>query len=1230
MKWTAQQQSAIEDRGRSVIVSAAAGSGKTAVLVERLLEILSDTNAETRVRAEDIVVVTFTNDAAAQMKQRLYTALSEAMNRLGEDADEEQYSWLLQQQSALANANISTINAFCFDLIRENADICGVSPQFRVAEPAEEGIYIRRAMQTVLEHWSRTRREDMEQLFTFFCAKSDEELEHVILAVADYMKSLAFPEHWAEKAKAVCSDTDAVLEMIRNALCSELSQVLALVGESTPFAEHAYTGKGENKFLTVLTEDRENLTFHLNFLRTAEREHLLDSPLVHQVEFSRFPGIRKDVEAHSKAVFQQFREIYKKKYQKAVKTFLQPLRYLREDMRVQQIIIPLLLEITQDFRQEMFEEKKRRNSLSFDDGERLALSLLGSMDADGRIVRTELGEMLSRRFSLVMVDEYQDCNNKQDCLFKLLSRNCTSTENGLRYGENAFLVGDVKQSIYSFRQANPRNFMDALHDSTPLAECSEGDIARIYLNQNFRSSEGVIACVNALFRCVMTEACGEVTYDANEFLYFGAEHYKDKPETQTAFLLTGAADPDAAGDAQAECTAARILEMLENGTPVYDRDGSVRPCCPQDFCILLRTKETAAFVKALADRGIPASGEEQPEFFTRPEIRRIYNLLRVLDNPLTDISMAGILVSPIYGFTMEDLAELKIHGRRKRIYLQIRAFLDACEADEELRDSSLSLFHKCKAFMASFERMRLDADALPLETLLLHIYDETDLLSLQSLYEDAQLRRSNLQTFVRLAQSYRTNADLNAQSGLGSWLRYLDHIADKNPEIESQPQTAEDCVKIKTIHKSKGLEYPFVFLVHPERSFSNIPTRDVLHLDEEGLLGLRMIDRTKYSKSATAVYHYLLSDILRKQKSEEMRLFYVALTRPQQRLFLVMDREECLHFCRGAYKPKPEKEDVLMMAMLLDACPQAVTHLAGTASSMQDWILQFLLSCREGEYLLHALTTGEDCCSELAEYIVMDAEPVLQEEMPAPACVEASADAELLDLMQHQLAFRYESRQSELVSKYSVTALSHPDTEQQLAMPQFMQKSGSGSRLQGAQRGTAVHKMLQYMDFSAAAEDPEAELHRLQKTGCLTDAEAEALKPEKLSVFFTSDLYQRIAASERVEKEWQFFVEIGDLALPEDSGLHRNYAGTDGILIGTMDLLFREADGWVLVDYKTDYVRKPEELTEKYSMQLALYQKAAERILGEPVREAYLYSFTLDCAIRVELEKVDFCMEDRT
>lgn len=303
---------------------------------------------------------------------------------------------------------------------------------------------------------------------------------------------------------------------------------------------------------------------------------------------------------------------------------------------------------------------------------------------------------------------------------------------------------------------------------------------------------------------------------------------------------------------------------------------------------------------------------------------------------------------------------------------------------------------------------------------------------------------------------------------------------------------------------------------------------------------------------------------------------------------------------------------------------------------MLEWLLQYLLSCNEAQFLQYALETNSSCHSAFVEYLVCNAEKahaIEEEPKQRPAVIEQPVDPDLLVQMQQQLAFRYQSGQSGLVSKYSVTALSHPEKnfEGRFGEPSFLHepKEGRKRALRGAKRGTAVHKMLQYMNFAEAAEDTQKELNRLQENGYLNELEAETLAPEKLQAFFASELYQRIAASDQVKKEQQMFVKIGELALPEESALCRKYAGTDGILIGTMDLLFHEDDGWVLVDYKTDYVRKPEELAEKYSLQLALYQKAAERILGEAVKQAYIYSFTLDCAIELDLDKVEFQLEEQ-
>ncbi len=1235
MKWTTQQQTAISERGRSIIVSAAAGSGKTAVLVERLLDILSNPDADSRVCAENIIVVTFTKDAAAQMKQRLYKAFTEKMEALDNDADGELYSWLLRQQSALSSATIATINSFCFDLVRENADSCHVSAQFRTAEEAEESIYVSHAMQTVLERWSREKHADMETLFSFFCARNDAELESYILSVAEYMKSLAFPEYWAKRAVGICKDSTVLFEAIRSAVCASLERVLDLAKTSQPFAAGAVLNGKKNQFADVVKEDITNIEFHLNFLRTAEMDQLLKSPRLHEVpKFKNMPKETDFMDMDKKITFQQFREIYKDMYKDALKKYLDPLTYFTVDTTAQQRIVPLLIDVTLDYRRELMAEKRRRNVLSFADGEELALQLLGEIHEDGSVTRTALAETLSARYSLIMVDEYQDCNNKQDCLFKLLSAGCTSDANGLHYGNNAFLVGDVKQSIYTFRQANPYNFINALEDSRPLAECDAEERARIYLNQNFRSSEGVIDFVNELFTTLMTKQCGEVDYDANERLNYGAVHYTGAANTMTTCMLTDSSSSET--DAQAECIAAQIQKMLDEKVQVLERDGSSRDCCYQDFCILVRSvsKYGDGLLKALRDRGIPAAGEEKHEFLERPEIRLIYNLLRILDNPLTDISAASVMLSPIYGFTAQDLIELKTFSRRKRLYLQVQELADTQDAEKTA--SLETLRQRCRAFLQSVSRLRNAVEAMPLESLIMHVYDETDLLSLQCLYEDELLRRSNLQAFVRLAQDYRKHMDLAAQCSVSAWLRYLDGFGKKSPDIKALSQTVENSVVIKTIHKSKGLEYPFVFLAHLEKPFSKRPSNENMHLSEEGMIGLKTIDRDNYSKSQEVAYRYLLADVYRKQRSEEMRLFYVALTRAQQQLFLVMHREDCVRFIMGTCDQKKKTTKYEMMAILLRSCPSAAVKLAAEAKSMLEWLLQYLLSCNEAQLLQYALDTNSSCHSAFAAYLVCNAEKaqaIEEEPQQRPAVIEQPVDPDLLVQMQQQLAFRYQSEQSGLVSKYSVTALSHPERnfEGRFGEPSFLHepKEGRKRALRGAKRGTAVHKMLQYMNFADAAEDTQKELNRLQENGYLNELEAETLAPEKLQAFFASELYQRIAASDQVKKEQQMFVKIGELALPEDSALYRKYAGTDGILIGTMDLLFHEDDGWVLVDYKTDYVRKPEELAEKYSLQLALYQKAAERILGEPVKQAYIYSFTLDCAIELDLDKVEFQLEEQ-
>ncbi len=1212
-KWTPQQQSAIDTRGRSVIVSAAAGSGKTAVLVERLLRILSDT--EHRVPAESIVVVTFTNDAAAQMKQRLYEAFSAQLSRLSSE-DEDAYCWLLRQQSALGSAKISTINSFCFQLLRENADACGISSTFAVCEPAEEQIYMQQALEQAIAAYSKAHPAEMQHLCAVLCTQNDSELEIYIRALAGYLRSVAFPSLWLRRAREIAGNTQEFLASCLSALKARILEIVALAEQTRPYAEVVISGT--NPFTALLDEDLMQMRYHADMLIPTLYESYLDHPAKHTAAFSAFSRVSKGVDKDAKELFKQLRDFYKSAYLRAVEQYTTPLRFLREDMALEAGVLPQLLDLTEQYLDALFAEKKRRNVLSFDDGERLALTLVAEVSEDGRIAPSAAAKALSEQFSLIMVDEYQDSNNKQDILFKLLSKNSVFDEGKgrMRYGSNAFLVGDVKQSIYSFRLANPRNFIHALEDSTPREECEGDDIARIYLSRNFRSAEGVLDFVNALFRQVMTAGCGEVDYTDHEALHFGARHYENRTLPTTLIFPDEETEVPEDSDLQALCTADTIADMLARRVPVIGRDGAGRPCTPGDFCILLRSvrNEAAPFLDALEARGIAAecADTEGSAFLSQPEIRLITNFLRIIDNPLSDVPLACVLLSPVYGFTSEDLLTLRLYAKRSRLYLQLRS----CAGEDAQEPEIRLLSQKCNAFLAQLSHLRTLAEEQPLDALITSIYDETDLLALQSLSGDAAQRRRQLEDYVMLARGYRTHGDLEGRGNLTAWLQYLDQLQEIGSDLAGSalPGTNADCVTIKTIHKSKGLEFPFVFLAHLDKKFSHHPSYEVILPADSGRIGLQCVNKDSCQKMATASQQLVLRDVYNKQKSEEMRLFYVALTRAKQQLFLLINRTRK----RGMTNP-------MKYAGLLREFPRLLPELVRSAMCMEDWVYYYFLSVPEGERFLLAWESAQDSHSDALQFVSWSGTR-LPEDTPAPeAPPQACADAAMVAQIHEQLGFVYESPLASLISKHSVTSLAHPEEglHQFLREPEFLEDSGK-SRLRGARRGTAVHKIMQYLDFAQALQDPAEALGALQRDGILTELETDALSEEALGAFLHSPLYARIAASPEVRREQQLFVRIGELDLPEASPLFQQYTGTDGVLIGTADLLFYEDGGWVLVDYKTDRNKTAAQLVETYSLQLGLYQKALERILGAPVREAIIYAFTRGEAIPVDLTAVDY------
>ena len=1216
--WTTDQEHAITERGRSLIVSAAAGSGKTAVLVERLVQILGDT--EHRTPADSIIVVTFTNDAAAQMKRRLMKQLSERISACVAAGDDDAVEWLSLQRAGLSAAKICTISSFCFDLVRDNAETLHVSPLFTIADPAQESMLRARAMERVMRTWSK--RPEMDVLYRHLCTISDSGIEDAVTAIDKHLGSVAFPSRWLDRAEALAGDAEAVTRRAVALFREGCETVAALMDLAEPFAKRCSTGK-KDPFYPIWTDDRESLKQHLALLETASADLLMDDPLTGAVPFPRFSTAKKDVDEEAKQAFKSLRDNYKPLYQKLCRSYLAPLQFLRGDIEIGRELVPLLVQMTRDLREAFREEKRRMNVLSFADAEELALSLLAE-EKDGRLCRTALAESLSQTYSLIMVDEYQDSNHMQDWLFKLLSRGGTIDADGhAHYGTNAFVVGDMKQSIYSFRNADPENFRRAVAESVPFDERKGAEMAVIRLNQNFRSAPGVLEFVNALFRRVMTERCGGLTYDHRQQLNPGIHCY-DAPDPHTQLLFPKPSDdlPADLEDLQASCIADTIAAMLRDKAPVYTEKG-VRPCRPEDFCILLRSvsKKGGPFETALAERGIPVRSDTDTGLLERQEVSLIRDILRVLNDPMDDTALAAVLVSPAVGFTAGDLAKLRLFGsRRQRLYDQ----LYACAEDAAPSDAGLQ--KRAADVLATLTALRREADRLPLEECIEAVYDRMDLLSLQSLYkEDAAERRAYLKEFAVQARRYRENADLTSQSGLAGWLRYLDRLSEADRDIEvGRAASDANCVAVKTIHRSKGLQYPFVFVAHMEQAF-NLQNDSNVIADEEGLIGLMLYDRERYTKGRSATASILAASDAQKQRGEELRLLYVALTRAQQQLFLVLSPE----LQTAAVKTATA---ACNQGVLLDACPEAAPYLAQDAGCMQDLLLYFLFAeGHEAAHLEAAMDQRQGSSTPLADYRVWTSFAAPKAATPAPAEQAAAADEDVLAQMRENLKFRYTSPQTDLISKYSVTQLAHPDgvTSERLAEPAFVHPSRSG-RLTGKARGTAVHRVMELIDFKAAAADPDAAIQALLDEGRLTKAEADALDRTALRTFLDSPLGQRLLRAERIEREYSLFVSIGELDLPAGSRLAAQYRGTDGILIGTMDLIFREDGHWILVDYKTDTymngapLRDDAQLLDEYALQVGLYSKAGALVLDAPITEAYLWSFRLGHAVPVDLDAVSY------
>lgn len=1188
--WTKEQLEAITARNTGIIVSAAAGSGKTSVLVERLLGILSDT--ENKIPADRIVVVTFTNDAAAQIKQRLSAALSQAIEN---DPDN---LWLCRQQALLQTAKISTIHSFCFDLIRENIQSLDVSAGFRILDDTEEELLIRKAAENTFEKLYGEAPDKINALADFFSGsvRSDSELEEAVLKIYNFLMSIPFYEDWIKsQINYYSADFDPDSDPLAKAYEEITKKAYERIISRAEYAQDVFT-ESFGRTSNAVAGDIGGISEILVGLKSGgifELSNLHDRFSFARIDLPR-KGKNDPVDEYieqQKEKIKKIRDDYKKEFEKIGKNIFTA-EEIAEDYKKHGEILSGISEVISVFSEELKKLKTAKNALGFSDAEQLAIKLLAEKNDDGEIVKTRLARELSDYYSMIMIDEFQDANNNQDLIFKLLSKGGTADKGG----ENLFVVGDVKQSIYRFRLANPQLFLDALKKSETYTEDCSGGFASILLNRNFRSSSDVIGFVNYVFGLLMSRENGEIDYTAEEALVQGLEYPHGDRTTEMLIVpdsdeSTENDDEDVSPNCEAKAAAAKIKSMI-GVKNVYDK-GVLRPCEPRDFCILLRNNKSAeVYVRELEKAGIKAYAEEPAGYLKSREISVLTALLAVVDNPMQDIKLATVLMSPMFMLNAEDMAVLagERQEKREKYFSVVRRVMGG----ETAVPADSSLYAKLDRFMKMFDKLRYCAASQRIERFIRTIYDSTDFLSAVQVYKDGGRKRANLRLLLDVAESYEKNSG----GGLNGFVRYVDNVIKRDGDFKraSTVASTDNVVSVKTIHKSKGLEYPFVFLCGTSVKFNADDLNKRIQINSDFGIGFKIQERENL-KLYNSFPQYTIRELNRAAaKSEEMRLLYVALTRAREQLFITVPDNE-----------KIRKRIEKVRSEIIGSGGVTVGNVSA-ANSMLDWLAAAMIMHRDGGWF----RDGESIDPKKCEVSVnVCAAEELEKSDAAENTAKALPDSEMLQKLRDMFAYRYDDSLTQKTAKITVTEIAKSSGDKlYLRRPDFALEYGG---LTAAERGTAMHTFMQYADYRAAEEDVSAEAARLAEQGLLSFEERDSLNISQLEEFFRSELYSRMKKCGNIRREQKFLIKKSDAALDDERLMEYN---SNSMLQGIADCMFEEDGEIVLVDYKTDRVDSGKVLISRYDLQIKLYSAALSKIFGKRVKEAYLYSFSLGKAVK--------------
>ena len=1255
VSWTTEQQQVIDLRNRNILVSAAAGSGKTAVLVERIVKIITDKNHP--VDIDHLLIVTFTNAAAAEMRERIGNAIEKALD------EQPGNEHLLRQLTLIHNAQITTIDSFCLYVVRNHFHEIDLEPNFRIGDEGELKLLREDVLGRVLEQ----NYEEPSEAFSDFVegyasGRTDAALNEMILQLYEFSRSYPWPEKWLDSFVGAYRietreelDRAEWLAPLTENICFVLKDCEQLLKQALAITQQ---DDGPDMYEKAVQSDLEKYDGLSRLTSFCELSGALSDIKYDRLASSRgFEGDPDKLEL-VKSLREQAKDVVKKLCRQYF--FCSP-EMMIEQLERTEPMLEEVVRLTKQFADEFAAAKRRKNLVDFHDVEHFALQILVDEETEKA---KKTAEEFRDTFEEIMIDEYQDSNEVQETLLRSISRE----ERG---ENNIFMVGDVKQSIYRFRLARPELFMKK-YDSYSLEESTT---QRIDLHKNFRSREEVLTCTNDIFYKIMARSLGNVEYDAEAALYPGAS-YPVSADFIPEILLADSND-ELLEDTEltdkktleAKIVAEEIKHLMKTQQVTDKAAGTLRAAHYSDIVILLRSLSGWAdsLVEVLNGNGIPAHTVSSTGYFSTVEVQTVLSMLRLLDNPRQDIPMAAVLRSPMAGLTDEELAVLRLEDGSVPFHeavLELAEGLYEEDGQKEISDSEadrkqgrnadektenhieITAHRKLLKFYKKYKQLRQLVPDTPIHELIEIILRETGYGHYVAAMPAGNRRTANLNMLLEKAAAY----EKTSYKGLFHFVRYIDELQKYDVDFGEADMVGEneDVVRIMSIHKSKGLEFPIVIVSGMGKNFNKQDTRSKMVLHPELGIGLDYMDGKKRIKSPTIAKKAIAKQIDLENLGEELRVLYVALTRAKEKLILT-----------GTLKDAPEKlEFFRQQANLSKAADRPLSYLTREgASGYLDWILPAVLSYGD-KYPVRIV--------EAAELVLDEVENQLEQNEDLTERIEEieAADTQLVGQLKQRFSQRY-PYQTDILrkNKYSVSELKHRamrekfEAEQEETIPAFLEEPVTPTiplfiqreesveqetANRGALRGTAVHRVMECYDFTSEKSVQE-QMDAMEKEEKITADMRTLVKERIVADFVSSETGKRMALAQRMGalyREKPFVMGFTEEELENYGfGVGSNtdsceniYEKTDSdqekeeqkkvcheedltLIQGIIDVFWIEKDGIVLLDYKTDRVQQAKELIDRYETQLKLYADALERVFAArklKVKEILIYSFSLE------------------